>query len=260
MSEAGKRTRAGQEVRLVEIPADTGKFGIFENLHGFESGKAFAEALEAACRSYYGNASREFLKCLIADRTNAIEMGKKIFGGFVQEHYPVDTDAQVGRVLNRFVLVAVAGELAASFGITGWNEGEAIQASLECFKEWLRVRGGVGSQEESTILSQVKRYFEQHGESRFTFWEASCETKTINRTGFRRNNNEEIEFYVFPERYKSEICQGYDPSLVAKVCAKHGLLKLSAQGECTRSERLPSKKNTTRCYLFTSKVLGEEDV
>ena len=46
MSEAGKRPRAGQEVRLADIGADAGAgYGIFTELHGAASSGAFAEEL-----------------------------------------------------------------------------------------------------------------------------------------------------------------------------------------------------------------------
>ncbi|EBV3757719.1 hypothetical protein GC796_18970, partial [Salmonella enterica] len=42
-AKAGERTFAGMEVRMIQIPSDSGKFGVFEELHGFDSGKALAE-------------------------------------------------------------------------------------------------------------------------------------------------------------------------------------------------------------------------
>jgi uncharacterized protein (DUF927 family) len=44
MAEIGRRSKAGQEVRLVDIPADAGAgWGAFEELHGAPSPGAFAE-------------------------------------------------------------------------------------------------------------------------------------------------------------------------------------------------------------------------
>src|SRR6266446_4954990 len=49
MAEAGKRVRAGQEVRLVDVPADAGAgMGIFEDLHGAASPGELAEILRNA--------------------------------------------------------------------------------------------------------------------------------------------------------------------------------------------------------------------
>ena len=41
MREAGKKARAGQEVRLADIPADAGAgYGLFETLHGYPGRRA----------------------------------------------------------------------------------------------------------------------------------------------------------------------------------------------------------------------------
>jgi putative DNA primase/helicase len=55
MAEAGRQTRAGQELRLAEIPAGAG-LGLFEALHGSEDGAAFARTLDQATRRAYGSA------------------------------------------------------------------------------------------------------------------------------------------------------------------------------------------------------------
>jgi putative DNA primase/helicase len=104
----------------------------------------------------------------------------------------------------------------------------------------------------------VRKFFEQHAESRFSSWETNpIEAKTINRTGFKRQEGDEIRFYVLPEIFKSEICAGLDYSFVARVCVAHGWIEMDKEGNPTRAERLPgnSKKGTTRCYKFTSKVI-----
>src|SRR5206468_9895549 len=62
MREGGKTVKAGQEVRLVEIPADAGAgFGVFEDLHGYESGAALAKAITDGASRFYGTALTAFL-------------------------------------------------------------------------------------------------------------------------------------------------------------------------------------------------------
>ena len=57
----------------------------------------------------------------------------------------------------RFGLVAVAGELATHYGVTGWSEGEATQAASLCFAAWLDSFGGTGNREDRALLAQVRR-------------------------------------------------------------------------------------------------------
>ena len=91
------------------------------------------------------------------------------------------TRIQVKRAAARFGLVAAAGELAAVMGILPWPGNESIKAAEACFKDWLEQRGGSGAAELEAGIAQVRLFFEQHGESRFTPWdEVHPERKTIN--------------------------------------------------------------------------------
>lgn len=260
MQQAGKQAKAGQEVRLIDIPSDTGKYGIFEELHGYSSADALAKAIPQLCHQYHGTAVRAFIEIFIQKRAEAIPHIKKIMEGFTQKYLPHNADGQVSRVLSRFALVAVAGELATLFGITGWELGEASNGVGTCFMAWLAKRGGIGSLEEKNILSQVRLFFERHGDARFApEQDEGNNMKTINRAGFKKTSSSgDTEFCVFKEVFRKEICLGFDPQYVENVCLAHGWLVPSAQGEPTRSERLPSKVGPVRCYRFNSKVLGED--
>ena len=140
MLDAGKKAKAGQEMRLVDIPADAGKsFGLFEVLHGFESSAALSKALMEASTRYYGTAAQAFLE-QITESDNFISLSeviKKLCQQFLTENLPPQASGQVHRVCERFALIAVAGELATHYGITGWQSSEAEQAAVVCFKAWL---------------------------------------------------------------------------------------------------------------------------
>ncbi|MGZ8262067.1 MAG: hypothetical protein ACXWTU_03785 [Methylotenera sp.] len=66
---------------------------------------------------------------------------------FTNKHLTDDAGGQSSRAASRFALVAAAGELATPWGITGWEQGEAIKAAEICFKAWIERRGGTGNQE-----------------------------------------------------------------------------------------------------------------
>lgn len=259
MMEDGKKIRAGQEIRIIDIPADTHVHGIFENLHGYPNAASFAEILNQECSAYYGTAAQEFIRLLIENYADVITQIKQFMEDFLSTCVPKNADGQVYRAGKRFALVAAAGELATAFGITGWNKFEATLSAKACFESWLNNRGGLVSQEELAIISQAKRFFEQHGESRFSLWDAPPENKTINRAGYKKYTNEGVEYFVFKESFKTEIAAGFDHRLFARVCIKHGLLREGTKKEYTRSERLPHSTVNTRCYRFTPKVLGNDE-
>lgn len=59
--QSGQKVRGGHEVRVVDIPAFTGQYGVFEHLHFFPSGDAFSRMLCANAEKYHGTAGRHSL-------------------------------------------------------------------------------------------------------------------------------------------------------------------------------------------------------
>lgn len=154
VEQAGRRSRAGQEVRLLDLPADAGAgLGVFEELHGHGSGALFSKVLEHAACSYYGTAGPAFVQKIIDDRDTVIDIVKELQKQFAREHVPADASGQAHRAAVRFGLVGAAGEIASHFGVTAWPEGAALQAAEACFQAWLQVRGGAGDLEEMDAAS-----------------------------------------------------------------------------------------------------------
>jgi len=86
MQAAGKKVRAGQQIRMVEIPSDAGKaHGIFEDLYGFPNGAAFADHITARAAEYYGTAFPAFVEWLIRERPNLRELVENLRGQFVAD-------------------------------------------------------------------------------------------------------------------------------------------------------------------------------
>ena len=55
MAEAGKKARAGQQIRLLDVPSDAGAgYGVFETIHGWELPKAFADHLRNVTMEFHG--------------------------------------------------------------------------------------------------------------------------------------------------------------------------------------------------------------
>ncbi len=286
MALAGRKPKAGQEIRLLDIPADAGKgFGIFDTLHDHIGGAAFSKALSEAVGKCYGVASVAFLTQLVDNLDKISGLVKKAQKQFTEKHLNGDAGGQANRAALRFALIAAAGEIATVWGITGWNNGEAITAADTCFKAWLTQRGGAGNAEERAMLAQVQRFFELHGESRFSDWERPASDtsqhapKTLNKAGYRKHFDakdadgqpiytgetysdgdekkaRDTEYFVYVETFRSEICQGYDYKVIQKLLDKHGaLLRPSSGKNYTRNERLPAEGKQD-IYRINSKVFG----
>ena len=261
MAKAGKKANAGQEIRLADIGADAGAgMGAFETLNGQETPKALSEAVVDAARQNYGVAGVEWLRYVVRDKARLSEMLVDGIRQFVKEHAPADAGGQVLRVARRFGLVAVAGELATHYGLTGWQKDEAEAAAAKCFASWLDGFGGAGNREERNILSQVKAFFEMHGASSFENLHPENEPRIVipNRAGFwRTGTSGEREYLVLPEAFK-EICSGIDRKTAEGVLLKAGWITPGTDGRTTQKPRIDALGKPTRCYVFTGKMWESE--
>ena len=114
----GRRQTAGQQVRVVDVPAHTGSpHGLFEELHGFPDAGDLAKHLVAASRENYGHAARAFINEISADLENARLAVADHVAAFLRDQVPTGADGQVSRVASRFALIAAAGEIATSIGL-----------------------------------------------------------------------------------------------------------------------------------------------
>jgi len=257
------RIMAGQAVRVVDIPADAGAgLGLFEALHGFGSAQAFARHLGESSARVYGAPLRVYLEMLTSQYDKVSREAPEDIRKFVDEVCPSDADGQVKRVAGRFGLLAYSGELGTAIGVLPWPKDEARQAAIKGFRDWLNARGGTDATEVTAGLAQVRKFFQAHGSSRFETWEDRIESITpriSNRAGFRRmdKTSGEWSFYVFPEIFKKEICQGYNSSMILKEMKSRGLLRVQEKEHLTVKPRIPGLGNSTRLLHISSAVLGE---
>jgi putative DNA primase/helicase len=163
----GRKARAGQLVRLLDVPAERGAgFGVFDNAGSDGDGGALAKSIKLAAISAYGTAGPEFVRRLIADSVTGDDV-RGLISNFVTATISGAADGQVERAAQRFGLIAAAGELAASFGIVPWPEGAARAAAAWALTRWIEMRGGTGSAEARQAVETVRLFIEQHGDARF---------------------------------------------------------------------------------------------
>ena len=268
ISETGRPVKAGQSVRLIDIPADPGSgFGLFENLHGFNSGSEFSEALKEQAKQAYGLPIVDYLKALSQkveqNRLGFLDTVHQFRQGFTGEFVHDKAAGQVMRGANRFALVAYAGELATELGITQWPKGEAKKSAVMCFQAWLNHRGGIGSQEEQAILQQVRYFFQRYFDSGFVST-TDADSNPPLRKGFKQFNPDgSPEFWVLSEIFKQEISANYDPKTVARYCINAGYLIPSKEGYSQQNRRIPimhgNTKQPRKVYVFSDLVLGQPE-
>ncbi|MES3014973.1 MAG: DUF927 domain-containing protein [Pseudomonadota bacterium] len=287
MAEAGKRTRAGQEVRMLDVPLDAGRsMGGIEKLHGFEGPGQLAEAITKAGARHYGTAGRAWLEWAAATHDVLPERLSNLVQEYLDAMVPEAASQQVRRAGNRFALVAAAGELATQASITGWPKGEALRAVRKCFNAWLASRGHLDNGEDAAMLHQVRQFLELNGEGRFSWWHRAIDDhgpKTLNRAGFRRLIGSDgkpiktdsdhqrqygermsaadgvaaqVEFFVLREVFVNDVCRGFDAAAVAKLLQRREHLKHDA-GRLTSKPRLPGM-GSVWCYHLKPSVFEDE--
>ncbi|MDR3670145.1 MAG: DUF927 domain-containing protein [Holophaga sp.] len=224
MREEGRTPKAGQDVRMVDIPVTPeGLDQAFECWDGFPSSKALADHLRIATRQHYGASARAFLArlCRLQEKDLLDLERRKVV--WARSHLPCGADSQVGRVVDRFALVALAGELAAEWGVVPWHAGNADWSAEVCLQAWLSQRGGIGAGEHARGLASVIGFIERHGSSRFADWDNHGE-RVANCAGFRRRDSQDRTDYLFHAEDWKDACDGLSLKDVARACAEAGLL------------------------------------
>lgn len=257
MREEGRAPKAGQDVRMVDIPVlPEGLDQAFESWEGFETSKALADHLRLATRRCYGTAARTFLERLCKATHQELLDWERRKVAWSHAHLPRRADSQVGRVLDRFALVALAGELAIEWGILPIPSGDAEWAAGVCLKAWIAQRGGVGAGEHERGIAAVVGFIERHGTSRFADWEALSE-RVVNSAGFRRRDGHDRMDYLFHAEGWKDACEGFNPKDVARGCAEAGLLEAvleSGKLRFQRNVKVPGR-GTERFYIITGSGL-----
>jgi putative DNA primase/helicase len=251
-----RRVTAGQEVRILDVPADAGRgFGLFDDIHACPNGQEFADSLRMATQNCYGTAAQAFLEKIVGQPEQVANAIRKYRDNFIRDHCPGGADGQVHRAATRFRLVAAAGEMATALGITQWPQEAATEAVSVCFNAWLKHRGHVGPAEIEAGIEQVQRFFALHGESRFTNDGDGDKRRAVyDRAGFIKGGC----FWVYPSVFRSDVACGFDWSLLANVLVKRGMMIPGEDGKLQRKVRDPKSRKSIRMLCFTSAILGLE--
>jgi putative DNA primase/helicase len=237
MQEGGRRAKAGQAVRLLDIPARR-VFGAWDDLHGLPSGTAFSDAIKRAAATHYGHAGRAFLEKLTRDSQDFCALLERIKG--LPEFSVKDSEGQAKRAAARFALMALAGEVVTEYGITGWPPGDAINAAAVGFKAWQASRGR-GNSERTQVLEQLSGFIERHGDSRFSNADASGEIPTRERAGWWLDSSEG-RIYLFNAEGFREALRGFDFDRARELLVEVGALPpRDAEGKHSRSLRVNGK-------------------
>lgn len=281
MAEVNKKPDPGVSVRLIELPADPGKgLGVFDTLHDYAHGKALSDQLKAMCSRYYGTPGRAFVERLCNEWPKVAAKVRDGITRFVREHVPADASPEVSRAADAFAVVAVAGELASRWGVTGWSsanddsQGESHKAASACFRAWLNYRGGLGNAGDMEAVRQFATFLSRYREGRFQRLERAKSTdlgtvmdthapRTLDIAGYvEHDNTRGQDVFYFEAAGFAEACKGFSPKQVAKLLKQRGhLITSEAKGLQYGKRGLPGKPTDkpTRTYAVLASAMELAD-
>lgn len=231
MATAGVETKMGQEVRLLQIAADAGKgMGLFEDTHGFQSPSEFANHIKTVTAKYYGEPLRAWLKHLVSDPYAVAIAAQRIIEKFKATVLPGTIGVVTPRAATRFGVVAAAGELATSLGLTGWAEGQAFGASMTCFASW---KEHLRTFDPTAKAVERVRQFIVDNEAQFVDPTGDADATV----GYFKKGT----FLMFPEVFREQVCNGVDYQEVAEQIEKAGFLLTSGMNRQQKNERIKGK-------------------
>lgn len=245
---SGKAAKGGQRVRMIDIQAETGLdgMGVADTLHGRASIEDFCREISLAAERCHGTAARAFLERVVADRAAICGKYETERKAMIAECVPEDAESEVRRAAGHFAVVAMAGELASLYGVTGWPQGAARDAVRRLFAEWLDARGTPGAIDTENGLNAVRELISRHGDSRFhgindalssVNDRAGVKEVGPRGYGFDALANETI-YFVFPEAMK-RVLADYSAKHVLEEMAKRGWLIAGADGKLKIKKKIP---------------------
>jgi putative DNA primase/helicase len=237
MLEGGRRAKAGQEARLLDIPCAR-RYGLFDDLRGMANGRALSDAIRTAAAVHYGHAGPAFVERLIADDSG--DLGELLAAIQSQEAF-ASTSSLEGRAAGAFALVALAGELATSYGLTGWPEDEALESAAMAYQAW-REHRGTGHTETRQILEAVEDFIAKHSDARFSHVLAGETGPLIrDRAGWYRDDSDGRRVYLFTAGGLREATAGFDFKRVLDALDAAGWIAERDEGRRYKTTKLQGR-------------------
>lgn len=223
LSEAGITVNAGQLVRLIHIDADAGKgYRSFDSIVMGNSGSEQASIIASLYQQYYGVAGIAWLEHLTQDKQSRKQQASNLIQSFINEYSGLSEQSE--RVLASFAIVAAAGEMATSAGITGWQAGQATDAVKACFQSYIDNYASSVNHEDKQVIDHLTLFIEKYSGSRFQRAEDNVQLMS-ERAGYYRSKD---NVYLFGENSFKQVCLPFDLRMVIDVLKRHELIKTNS--------------------------------
>ncbi|HHB2580793.1 TPA: DUF927 domain-containing protein [Enterobacter roggenkampii] len=253
---AGRKTKAGQLVRLLNIPLSKAV-----RFHEHQNGKQHADALKDAYQHHHGAAGREWIKWLADHQQQAIDTVRECEERW-RSLIPADYGEQVHRVGARFAILEAA--LLLGEVVTGWDAQTCRDAIQHSYNAWIR-EFGTGNKEHQQIIEQTEAFLNAHGLSRFApFPYSPADLPIKDLAGYRQRGEHEespMIFYTFPSAFEQEIAKGFNAKQFAEVLKSSGMLNppTSGRGYQRKSPRIQGRQFNVYVLSYQPEEYGQQE-
>jgi putative DNA primase/helicase len=172
-----------------------------------------------------------------------------------KSEFPTVTGANE-RAMKRFVLVALAGELATKANLTGWECGKSENDCMAMFKVWFASRPK-GDSEAHKARQQLMDYIDRN----------ACKFEALNSNNFsvtiadRAGYYETVDgcrMYLFFSSSFDSALKGLNISNARRTLSDNGILNKANDGKYQKQKHIPALNASRRLYHIDSNALFSE--
>ena len=233
MNDVQKQPNSGQLVRLLNVNAEF-EYGVFSDLHGFDSGRSLSDHLKSARLKNYGTLGPAFVGQLISDSQNFVSQ----YDDIVEVISKDATNNLENRAASTLAVIALAGELAIEYGLLPWPSTTALHACLDVFKRW-RIDTTGGVTEDDRILEYIRTFIDRNSDTRFSSLNNPLLDNTVrDRAGWHKDLGK-VRTYMFFGHALEEAAKKYERPRIVKTIKKSGWLCDHDTGRNTKKTRVP---------------------
>ena len=231
----GHLLRKGHEARMQTISVDEAH-GAFSNLpRGCENGADLSRLIERAADANHGVVMPAFLRKLIENHERLqIRIAEHVpkIRQEIGDRTGCDPSDQVeGRVLERFVTLAVAGRLASHYDILPMSSSAVTDAVCYVLSLWLNDWRTVTEETEDKQVAQIRSWFRLRSHVDFVplvDWNLPGHRGRIGYVTEHKDHGK--LFLVHVEEMRKTVCKGLDAKRALHALDESGLLQRGSKG------------------------------